>query len=702
MRGGAISYKIAALAAVLVLTGDAQRTQPPVSSETLFRSTTQEVLLDFVVRDKHHRLVTNLRPQEVEILEDGVPQKVRSLQYRGGLYQHDQLGETGAATRAAGANPAYSQLREINLVSLLFDGMGLQARRRAALAAKAFFGTELPPNTYIGVYVLNTRLALIQQYTHDIHLLRQAVDRVAGGTPGSFTNDIQMQAMLLNSLSSGEKGFQAMQPGSAQERGPISTASSPSDAAAASIERQMASLTIAILSSQVGNLSVDALKQLIHGQAQLPGRKTVIYFSEGLILPPGEPERFRALISDANRASIAFYTVDASGLDTLSRVSESNRINAALRTTEPDLSARSDNSNYQENLRNLAEDTGGSAIDNTNDMTAPLRRVMEEVRGHYEAAYAPASSTYDGRFRTIEVRITRPGLRVQHRKGYFAVPLLNGEPIAPFEFAALKAINSDPPPHAFDFHAATLRFRGDGEETEYLAVFSVPSRVLSFTEEAKSKVFRLHVSFLALVKDEHDQIVRKISRDLEFQAPSGKQTEFQRGETSVTLHLSLPPGLYHMEAVAIDQESQNASTRKVAFFVPAGHVGLSDLVFVRSIQRNSSGRNAVDPLDFAGGEVTPDLNPAVPKSPAALESLYFVLYPIAGIDSKPDVRIAITHDGKVLTAVRESLPEAEADGSIRVLSRIGLGGLDSGPYEIKVTATQGAATVTGSTVITII
>src|ERR1035438_5139152 len=111
-----MSHRVVALVVVLVLALSG-RAQAPGSSEIILRSTTQEVLLDFIARDKHHRLVTNLRPNEVEILEDGVRQKVRSFQYRGG---RDQPEETGPATPAAGTGSTYSPLREINGVSLVF------------------------------------------------------------------------------------------------------------------------------------------------------------------------------------------------------------------------------------------------------------------------------------------------------------------------------------------------------------------------------------------------------------------------------------------------------------------------------------------------------------------------------------------------------------------------------------------------------
>src|SRR5215472_4681400 len=48
-------------------------------STPLIRSTRREVLVDLVVRDKHHRLITNLRPAEVEVYEDGVRQKINAF-----------------------------------------------------------------------------------------------------------------------------------------------------------------------------------------------------------------------------------------------------------------------------------------------------------------------------------------------------------------------------------------------------------------------------------------------------------------------------------------------------------------------------------------------------------------------------------------------------------------------------------------------
>jgi VWFA-related protein len=657
----------------------------------VLRSTTQEVLLDFIARDKHQKLVTDLRPEDIEILEDGVQQTVRSFQYRSG--HEEPAPQNRPAAPRPGGSQRYAELSQINVVSLVFEGLSPATRTQATQAARDFLANEAGPDTYVGVFTLNHHLALLQQYTNNVNLLNQAVDRAASGAYQQFAKDMLTQIMRLNSIYPDRGGFEAIRPGSSEERGPAVEGMGRADPRR--LERKMIELSIAIVSNQAGNLSMDALQQLIRAQAQLPGRKTVVYFSEGLMVPPEQPERYRAMISEANRANIAFYTVDPSGLDTMSRVKVSKLTTQAIRHEELNTNATVVPTNYQENLRELAEDTGGFPITDTNDMRVPLRRVMEEVRAHYEATYAPTSSNYDGRFRTIEVRARRPGLQIQGRKGYFALPMLGGESVAPFELAALAVLDRQPLPHAFDFHAGVLTFRATAEETECRAVFSVPSGALHFTEDARSKQFRIHVSFLALVKDEQDQVVRKISRDLPFQAPAGRRAEFERGEVTVTLPLRLPPGRYHVEAVADDRDGDAASTSRIALVVPSAEaearVALSDLVLVRSVQPNGEDRDFTDPLEFSGGKVTPEMKSTIMKSNGGAEGVYFVLYP--GPGASPDVRIAISHNGQSVSSVRPSLPVAETDGSMRVVSRIPFSGLEPGVYEIAVTAAQSGATV---------
>jgi VWFA-related protein len=361
------------------------QTSPP---QLVLHTAGQEVLLDFIARDKHQKLVMDLRADEIEVFEDGAPQTLRSFEYRGERREAARQNEPIPPRAAEAAAP--QALREINLVSLVFEGVDAVNRREATQAAKDFLANEVTPNTYIGVFTLNHRLALLQQYTNDAALLNKAVNRALTGAYQQFARDTEAEVMKLNQLNDNQARFQPLRPGSAEERGPAAV-----DRIFTPVERNMVELTLTILTNQFGNLSMDALERLIEAQVTLPGRKTIVYFSPGLIVPPQQPERFRAVISAANRANIAFYTVDPTGLDTASSVSESRILNGAINSI--DMSPGAKQTNFSENLRTLAEDTGGFAISNTNDARLPLRHVMEEVRAHYEATYAPTSANYDGR-----------------------------------------------------------------------------------------------------------------------------------------------------------------------------------------------------------------------------------------------------------------------------------------------------------------
>ena len=146
--GPAISI-ICLLIAVLVGAARAQQANPVQPSGLVLQGGTREVLLDFVVRDKHQREVKDIRPEEVEIFEDGVRQALKSFQYRSGK---DAGLVTAGVSRDTGQALKIDPLRTINLVTLVFAGMGPLSRRQAAAMAHDFLRTEPGPNTWMGVF----------------------------------------------------------------------------------------------------------------------------------------------------------------------------------------------------------------------------------------------------------------------------------------------------------------------------------------------------------------------------------------------------------------------------------------------------------------------------------------------------------------------------------------------------------------------
>jgi VWFA-related protein len=103
--------------------------------------------------------------------------------------------------------------------------------------------------------------------------------------------------------------------------------------------------------------------------------------------------RFRELLHLAQQSNVSFYPVDTAGL----RVGRFSELNTLL---------------------TLAENTGGSAIVNTNDIAGSLRKMTEELSAFYLIGYYSSNQAADGRYRRIEVKVKQPGVQVSARRGY--------------------------------------------------------------------------------------------------------------------------------------------------------------------------------------------------------------------------------------------------------------------------------------------
>ncbi|MFL6193169.1 MAG: VWA domain-containing protein, partial [Thermoanaerobaculia bacterium] len=191
------------------------------------------------------------------------------------------------------------------------------------------------------------------------------------------------------------------------------------------------------------SFSVDALKRMVDFLAGMPGRKAVVYVSDGLQMISGQDvfyavqnkyneqstsltqtlefdssRRFTELAAQANANRITFYTIDAAGLRTYESTTAENQGPGA---SAPGMSQLVDSvrfSNLQSTLQLLAEKTGGFAIINTNVVTPKLDRMARDFSTFYSLGYTPPHYG-DGRYYKLEVKVkNRRDLQVRHREGY--------------------------------------------------------------------------------------------------------------------------------------------------------------------------------------------------------------------------------------------------------------------------------------------
>ncbi len=685
----------------------------------VIRSTTQEVLLDAVVRDKKERLIRNLKPDELRVLEDGVPQKVQTFRFTDTDSDEPQPRSVppGAQTvpnaAVAPNGPALNPLHNLNVVTIVFERMGPRSRLFAQQAAAQFLANEFRSNTYGGVFSLDYRLNALQPYTNNQDLLRQAITRATTGNYTEFRKDSEN---VLNNLaveiSGGQAGITIATAGGDPFQS-AGAATQGAESAGMSSDGQMALARLVWKQMEMVNYgagwrSLDGLLSLVQAQAALPGRKTVLLLSEGLVVPWAIENMFQAIIGAANRANVSIYCVDVTGLSirspaqagtdllgTSARISQNQNMtssgDAAVDMFKQDETVNmSLHANPQAAMAELAESTGGFLIANTNDTAKPMHRVMEDVRAHYELSYVPTSQNYDGHFRKIEVQVTRPGAQVHTRAGYFALPLLAGEVLQPFEMAAFDALNAKPQPKAFAYRAQALPFRAARSAVQYSMVFQVPMQNVSYRENKQAAKLRTHISLLAVVKDADGQVAAKVSRDLANDIPADKFEAFSRGDLTFAQPLLLAPGRYTVETAVVDRENGAASVKRTALVVSdQPGIGLSELVPVRRVDPfdvpRDGGRNPADPLHFAGGKVTPSLDGVYAAGTDI--PLYMVVYP-AQTGGAPRLSIEVLQDGKPVSSASPDLPPPDQTGAIPFMSSISPA---PGQYEIKVTARQGAS-----------
>ena len=118
---------------------------------------------------------------------------------------------------------------------------------------------------------------------------------------------------------------------------------------------------------------------------------------------------FRDIMGEANRGNATFYTVDPRGLPVFDTPIDAN---VPIHQDFAMLRARLDS------LRTLADNTDGIAVLNHNDLDLGLKRISNDLSSYYLLGYYSNSSTLDGKYHTIKVRVKRPGVDVRARKGY--------------------------------------------------------------------------------------------------------------------------------------------------------------------------------------------------------------------------------------------------------------------------------------------
>jgi VWFA-related protein len=706
------------------LHGGAQQL-PAQRAEGTVKSGVTAVLVDVVIRNKHGMPVRDLQPSEVEIVEDGASQTIDSFTP---IFEAEVPSTTtptpapgpaaasvGTSPTAADANAATLSAAKLTpITALVFDRLSPDGRQLAVKAARAYVSERDPLPSMMGVFGIDLAFTPYAPFTKDRETLEKALDTIETRASTTFGADREQKRRVEDNVAATQQQADAAASGS----GATNQGSSGVAAQLAQMEANMMAGFEALERDEQGYASVNGLFAIIGAMRQLPGRKSIVLFSEGVAIPPAVHRLFLGVIDAANRANVSIYTMDAAGLRAESEQAKiRDQVNRAGKRglTSYASSPRRESSGKEPltkalelnedvlrqdphtGLGELAQGTGGLTFDNTNNLRSGFDRVESDLRNYYLIGYTPTNSAYDGTFRKIEVKVNRPELTVAARKGYFALRDTGGAPVNTWEAPALAALDRRPVPNAFPYRAGALQFPSKDKPGLVPVLVDMKTAPLSFPTSEDQKGFKSDFAVVVRFVDAQNKVVRKLGQHYEMSAAVDKLDLAKNSEVIFYREPELPPGVYTMETIVYDAPTSKASVRYATVEVPkvdSSKLRVSSLVIVKRGEKVGADEPKTGPLFVKDVLLYPNLGEDISKATKEV-GFFFTVYPGAA-ETKPEAVLELIENGKPLAQVPLPLDAADASEQIQQVGRLPLAEIPAGTYELRVIVKQGAEQVTRS------
>ena len=569
---------------------------PPAGQ--VFRSGTELVLVNVVVRDRNGAVVRGLSRDDFSVAEDGKPQTITSFDFEE-MDAPQQAQEPAASDpplllapparpAAPASTPAAAKvdMHGRRLMVLFFDLSSMQPEEveRSVKAAHDYIDHRLSPADLIAVVSFSTTLRVDQDFTADRDRLAAAIDAY-GGASG--------------------QGFEA--------------GATPDDDTADNGTAFTADDTEFNIFNTDRRL--DALQMLADELAGIEQKKSVIYFSSGMSQQGTDNQvQVRRTVDRANRANVSLYAADMRGLQAL--VPGGDASTGSLRGTSAFSGAATRNqfdrlAQSQDTLTTIAEDTGGRAFFDTNSFTGVFDRVINDTSAYYLLGYSSTNAARDGRFRRITVKVKRSDLKLDYRSGYYAARDFAHATKEDREQQLQDQLLSDLSATDLSAYVSAAYFRIADKRYYVPLSLIVPGYQIPITRATDKN--RATVDVLGIVRDERGRPVGRV-RDTVRLAPEAAD-DLKKKTVQYESGFEMPPGKYHVKMVVRENEGGTFGSYETDVVVPdldRQPLKISSVVVGTQLQGVARKTDA-NPLVRDGRELVPNVTRVVSSS----QHLYF-------------------------------------------------------------------------------
>lgn len=580
-----------AMLGLMFAVGSAQQptSTPP---EDIVRISTELIQIDVTVTDKSGKVVPGLDINDFEVYENGEKQTLT-----GALFATRSIGGATVSNPAASAGqsnniPATADAvilapRDVRrTIAIVVDDftMSFGSVYYARVALRRFVEQQMQPGDLVAIIRTSGSVGALQQFTSDKRVLLAAINAIrwnpmtadvealnpTGQTPQEvserFTSESNHVAAVAGQDSSGRLSNMK-----------------PHESITQTKARDFSDLKNAnpLQEGVYAQASLGTMRYIVSGMNELPGRKVMMFFSDGFEIGRDSTksrssevgQNLQDLADFANRSSIVVYTFDTRGLKSMSiqasdstyEVIDGHRAQKeALRTEKF--------KDKQDGLVYLAKQTGGQALLDSNDLNGGIQRSLDEQSGYYLLAYVPAAENFDPdkrKFNKLEVRVTRPGLNVAYRSGFFSNA--QGQDVAAFtgpQKDLAKALTS---PFATNEIAVSTNalFADDATDGGYVRSFlHIDAKSLTFTDAPEGwKTATFDVAAVAFGSNGVPVERKESQYTIKAKGPT-LDAMMQKGFVYVLIMPMKTPGVYQYRVAVRDKTSGKIGSAAQILDVP--------------------------------------------------------------------------------------------------------------------------------------
>jgi VWFA-related protein len=669
------------------------------------------VQVDGTVTDKNGHQVSDLNKDDFDLFVDGQRQKITNFAYIPAQVvakpspSSKQEKDRGVAQPVA--PPVRLRQEQVRrTIALVVANVSYESLSGVKKALKRFVDEQMQPGDLVSIIRISDVAGVVQQFTADKRLLHLAIEGVRWNPLGDVG---------LNAISD-ERAQGSVDP--------------DNDSANAKARAE------SFYHDVVGSSWLRSLNLIVRGLEGLPGRKSVVLFSDRIRLFGLGPENsgqenrktmdaVHSITDRATRALIVFHTIDARGLQTLADGASMNadELPGIGTPARPDDSHSQNGPRYaasvaarslnfwkdQEGLALLADETGGT-FRQSSDVSNALSNVLGDQKGYYLIGYRPDEAEFkleNGRraYHHVAVIVKRPDLRSHFRKGFFGTPDKVSPPTLETSGRQIVAALTSPFDASDIGVKLTSLFGFDKNEGSFVrSLLHIDARSLTFAAEDDGRSLAL-INVVAAAFDENGLLADPVAQKYTVQVRDVQQVMMD----GLTYELMTPvkrTGIYQLRVAVQDADSGRIGSASQFIEVPdvaSKRLTLTGLVSLARNSKDSRSASSVLASDSEEVRYTPgeaDARPAVRRFRVGMQMEYtFIVLNalVSPTSSRPqlDTQVVLYREGKAV--FKGALRRLETDNKTN-LRQIVVGGtvnlgaeLTPGEYALQVIVTDNLA-----------